>query len=190
MFLLVGGLLALACMQTAHNLAPIRSGLIKRFGSAAYLIAYCVIVLMAVALMVAGKSSVPFIAVWWPSASYKLFVLPLMFVGFVIAAAQVVPSNLRRWFRQPLLAGATLWFLTHLLLNGDLARMTLFGGLASIGFLSIALALREPYNKPAPLPWMKESLVIAVGGCAFMIAFFVHQTLFGVSPTMMPKAFF
>ncbi|MDA0824016.1 MAG: NnrU family protein [Proteobacteria bacterium] len=190
MFLLVGGLLVLACVQIAHNLAPIRGALIKRFATGAYLIAYCAVVLVALALIIAGKSRVPFIAVWWPPASLRLFVLPLMFVGFVIAAAEVVPSNLRRWLRQPLMAGATLWFLTHLLFNGDLARMTLFGGLALIGCLSVALGLREPFQKPAPLPWTKESLVIAIGGCLFMVLFFLHNTLFGVSPTMMPGTFF
>ncbi|MFT4561136.1 MAG: putative membrane protein [Gammaproteobacteria bacterium] len=190
MFLLLGGLLVLACAQIAHNLAPIRATLIARFGSVAYLIAYCTIALLALALMIVGKSAMPFTPIWWPSASYRLFVLPLMFVGFVLAAAQFAPSNLRRWLKQPLVAGATVWFLTHLLLKGDLATITLFGGLALIGFLTMALTARQPYQKPAKLPWMKESLVIAVGGCSFMILFYLHQTLFGVNPTMMGRTFF
>ena len=54
--------------------------------------------------------------------------LVLVAVGFILMAALLLPTNIRRLMRHPMLWGITAWSAGHLLANGDLASMILFGG--------------------------------------------------------------
>jgi uncharacterized membrane protein len=186
MVFLIVGLLLLISFQGLYNYESLRLALIAKFGAASYVIGCGVVLLMAFALIVHGKSTTSYSTVWLPPATLKLYVMPLMFVGFVIGVTQYVPSNLRRWLPRPLMCGALVWFITHLLVKGDLASMVLFGGLAIFAGVG-CLGKRREFPK---ISWLKESLPIAIGGVSYFILFLLHGSLFGVAPTMMGRGFF
>ena len=101
MVFLIVGLLLLISFQGLYNYESLRLALIAKFGAASYVIGCGVVLLMAFALIVHGKSTTSYSTVWLPPATLKLYVMPLMFVGFVIGVTQYVPSNLRRWLPRP-----------------------------------------------------------------------------------------
>jgi uncharacterized membrane protein len=116
---------------------------------------------------------------------YATFVL--MLPVFPLALAAYLPGKIKTATRHPLLAATKLWATAHLLSNGSLAAILLFGS-----FLAWAIADRISLQRrvQAPihtLPASKFNDAIAlIGGLALYIAFAwrLHLWLIGVQPVM------
>jgi len=190
MVLLVAGLALLMILQRLHRTSGLSSALIDKIGLASYWTGLGAFALAGVALVLAGKAHAGYMYVWLPPAWLQLFVLPLMFVAFVCIAAEIVPSNLRRFTHRPFLWGVVLWAVTHLLVKGDLAAITMFGGFGLLALLEIGTVKPRGTQRSAQaLPWTNESLTVAVGGILFIMFFYLHADLFGASPSMMGSPF-
>lgn len=187
---LTGGLLLLALLQRLHSTGILRSALIGRYGVAPYRVGGATLAIGALALIVAGKSDAAYHYVWLPPVWLHLFMLPLMFVAFVFVAASLVPSNLRRLSRRPVLWGIAVGATAHLLVTGDLAAMILFGGLALLALLEIGSPKQRTLDHGVDrIPWARESLTVAIGGMLLIGFFYLHAELFGVSASMMDRHF-
>lgn len=112
--------------------------------------------------------------------------LAMLFVwlAFVALAAAYAPVGyIKSTLKHPMLTAVILWALAHLLANGDLASLLLFGS-----FLAYAIVDRIaviPRGDPAPRPVtpMGDVVALTVGTVAYAaVAFWLHQVLFGVSP--------
>jgi len=97
-----------------------------------------------------------------------------------------VPSNIKRIVGHPMLAAVKVWALAHLLANGDLASILLFGS-----FLAYAVVDRISVKKREAAASAKASAgslagdgIVVVAGLALYaaIAFFLHELLIGVAP--------
>lgn len=53
--------------------------------------------------------------------------LLMLFSLILLAAANVPRNRIKSWVRHPMLLGTQLWFVAHLLANGNLADVLLFG---------------------------------------------------------------
>ena len=86
----------------------------------------------AVALMVLGYRSADFIPVWQPPAFMVHLNNTLVLLAFWIYGSGA-PKGPKAWpgykMRHPQLIGFKIWAFAHLLVNGDLAAILLFGGL-------------------------------------------------------------
>ena len=70
----------------------------------------------------------------------------------------------------------------HLLANGDLASMLLFGGFAGFALISIvSLISRGKTGDPTRYPWWRDGLVVVVGTAAYGLVLWLHPVLFGVA---------
>jgi uncharacterized membrane protein len=108
----------------------------------------------------------------------------LVVLAFILLVAAYRPAGyIKKWVKHPMLAGVALWSIGHLLANGDLASVLLFGS-----FLAYAIVDRIaviPRGDPAPAVKQPRADVIAVvaGLVAFAVfGFWLHGFLFGVSP--------
>jgi uncharacterized membrane protein len=119
-----------------------------------------------------------------PPVWMKHIAAPLMFVAFVSLMTFVFPAGrLKPAFKHPFLLAVQIWAFAHLLANGDLASVILFGA-----FLAWALADRlavayrgEPAPQPGPVKWD----ILAVGSGAVLFVLFMwrlHLWLIGVPP--------
>ena len=63
----------------------------------------------------------------------KHIVFLLMLPVFVLLAAAYIPSNIRRIAKHPMLLAIKIWAFAHLLVNGDLAGILLFGSFLAYG---------------------------------------------------------
>jgi len=122
-----------------------------------------VILILSVYLMVSGFRSAEFVQVWTPPTwAIHVTDLFMMFaVGlFVLAHSK---SRLRGKIRHPMLAGVRVWAGAHLLVNGDLASVVLFGGLFVWALAEVIVLNRaEPDWKPYSQGTMAGDIRLAI----------------------------
>jgi uncharacterized membrane protein len=114
---------------------------------------------------------------------YVSFVL--MLPVFPLALAAYLPGKIKTAVRHPLLAATTLWAAAHLLSNGTLAAVLLFGSFLAWAVVDrISMQRRVPALTPT-LPASRLNDAIAVGGGLALYVLFVwrlHLWLIGVQP--------
>jgi uncharacterized membrane protein len=128
-----------------------------------------------------------YIPVWDPPVWTRHLALMLVWFAFVSFAAAYLPGRIKRTLKHPMLAGLKIWAVAHLMANGDLGSILLFGS-----FLAWAVAARisvkrrdeaVPHGAPLepPAGYRNDALAIAIGTVAY-IAFVVwlHPALIGV----------
>ena len=93
----------------------------------------------SVVLMVIGFKLAPYVHVWAPPT----FAIHLNNVLVLVAIWMMSPAGTKgkilSGVRHPMLMGFRTWAVAHLLVNGDLASMILFGGLLLWGMVSVVV---------------------------------------------------
>jgi hypothetical protein len=89
----------------------------------------------------------------------------------------------RSWFRHPQLLGVTLWGFAHLLVNGDVASIVLFGGLIAWANANMQIInLREgAWTRPAPGPLKGDLRLLLIALVLYAVIGGIHAWL-GVWP--------
>ena len=87
------------------------------------------ILVASIYLMVQGYKGMDDIFVWSPPVWGKYLNNLMMLVAVALLGLGKSKSRFRGAMRHPMLAGVGLWSLAHLLVNGDLASIVLFGGM-------------------------------------------------------------
>lgn len=109
----------------------------------------------------------------------------LMLPVFPLLFASMLPGRIRTAMKHPLLAGVKFWALAHLLANGMLADVLLFGSFLAWAVVDrISFKRRPPQNiRTAPEhPWNDAAAVILGLAVYALFIFWAHQWLFGVTP--------
>jgi len=190
MLLMLAGFVTLLVLQQVYSSPTASSRLAGQFGASGYRVGLGALALAALALILLGRTQIPYQFVWFPPPWLRALVLPLMFFAFILTAASLVPSNLRRLSRRPVLWGVVLWAIAHLLTKENLGAITLFSGFGILALCEIAaVAKRTRTARDGKLPLSREFLTVGVGGTLFIVVFFAHGTLFGISPAMMSRPF-
>jgi uncharacterized membrane protein len=107
----------------------------------------------------------------------------LVLLAFISFAASGPAGRIKHWIKHPMLTGTILWSVGHLLANGDLASLLLFGGFLVWAVVDLIAASQR--GDPAPVAERPMSDVIAVVAGAALFAVFglwVHGWLFGADP--------
>ena len=126
------------------------------------------------------------VVLWEPPPGMRHLAGLLTLAAFVGIAAAYVPRNaIKASLHHPMVLGVKVWALAHLLANGTLADVLLFGG-----FLAWAVADRISLKKrPArPIPGapagpMNDVIAVVAGLAIYaLFVFKAHAWLFGVSP--------
>ena len=186
---LIVGLTLFFLVHLVPTMPELRRGLTGRFGATGYKVAFSLISAAALILIVLGYGKLQAA----PGKNPELWIAPLwlrhvalglMLPAFVLLAAAYVPSRIRTAVRHPMLAAVKTWAFAHLLANGDLASLLLFGS-----FLAYAVYDRISVRRRAaagPLGESKggignDALVVGVGtGLYLFMLLFGHAWLIGV----------
>ena len=107
--------------------------------------------------------------------------------AFVLLVAAYVPGNaIKRAVGHPMMAGVKVWALAHLLANGTLADVLLFGTFlawAVLGFIAARRRDRAAGTSYPAGPTSRTAVAVVVGLVAWAVfAFALHRPLIGVSP--------
>ncbi|WP_299610108.1 NnrU family protein [uncultured Tateyamaria sp.] len=84
---------------------------------------------VSIVLMVIGYRGADFVNVWFPPAFMIHINNLLMLIAIYLLSPAPKRGKLVSGMRHPMLTGFSLWAIAHLLVNGDLASIVLFGGL-------------------------------------------------------------
>jgi len=109
----------------------------------------------------------------------------LMVPVFPLAIAAYLPGRIRTWARQPLLAATKFWATAHLLCNGTLAAVLLFGSFlawAVVDRISLKQRIKAPsYTLPASR--FNDAIAVSVGLLLYVLFVWrLHLWLIGVQP--------
>lgn len=115
--------------------------------------------------------------VWFPAAWLTHLNNLLVLVGFYFFVASGMGVWGARANRHPQLTGVILWAVAHLLVNGDLASIVLFGGLLVWAVLEIVLINRAvPVWTPPPRPPLgKEVAAVVIALALYGVVGYVHD---------------
>jgi uncharacterized membrane protein len=185
-YVLVAGLLIFLGVHSVAIAAPVwRQRMIGRIGKLPWMAVYAVISAVGLVLIIWGYGIAreeP-VAVYWPPMWLRHMALLLMIPVFPLLLATYLPGRIRSTVRHPMLVAVKLWAVAHLMANGMLADILLFGG-----FLVWAVADRisvERRNAPPPPgmpPGTLNDAIAVVGGLAVYVAFilWLHVWLTGL----------
>lgn len=159
MTLLVLGLLLWVFSHTFKRILPdARASLGEDRGKGA-------VVLMALAgivLMVIGYRGAPIVPLYTPLPGMGHLVNLTMLAAIYFLGAGGMNTWITTRVRHNMLTGLAIWALSHLLVNGDLASLILFGGMAAYAVASMILISRAtPWQKPVPKGAKQEVILIA-----------------------------
>lgn len=191
MMALILGLLIFLSIHLLPTNPVLRDGLVARFGANAYKGAFSVISLIGFAIIILGYHKMQLHPgknpiLYDPPVWTRHIALTLMLPAMILFVASQVPSRIRTATRHPLLAAIKIWALAHLLANGDVASILLFGSfLAFAVYDRISVKRRAvPAAGPSPTtPPLNDVLVVAVGTLLYAgLLLGGHAWLFGVEP--------
>ena len=160
----------------------VKTPLLARLGENRFKGLFSLFAMTGFVAIIFGMGSAPFQPVWAPPSWSRHVSNVIMPVAFFLLVAAYIPSNFRRIIRNPMLTAVLLWSLAHLVSNGDLASILLFG---SFGIFSVADIIsankRSALTVPAKKPAYFDGLVIVTGLVAFWLVRYYHASLFGVA---------
>jgi uncharacterized membrane protein len=150
MTLLIIGLVLFLGIHSVSIFAPTwRDQQFAQRGEAAWKGVYSVVSLIGFVLLVYGYGAArqaP-VVLYTPPAAMRHIALLLMLPVFPLLFAAYLPGRIKSAAKHPMLAATKLWALAHLLANGNLADVLLFGG-----FLAWAVADRISLKRRAHAP--------------------------------------
>jgi len=181
MFLLILGMVIFFGVHLIPSFPTVRQMLINRFGDNPYKSGYSIMALLGLALIIFGKSQTTYIPVWQPSLIAFQIAPYIILLGFIISNAMYMSSNIKRFTRHPMLWGVAFWSLGHLLTNGDLSSLLLFGGFGLFSLFDMWSANRRGAKKSTQVyPFIKDLILIVVGVISWGFFLYLHAYLFGV----------
>lgn len=155
---LIIGVLLWGVAHSFRRIAPAARGRMGDRGKG--IIALALVV--SIVLMVVGYRAAegPF---WWgPTPALVGINNLLVLVGFYLFAASGMKTRVAQMVVHPQLIGFSLWSVGHLLVNGDLASVILFGGLLVWALFEIAVGA-NPVRAGRDEPPLRKDLMAAVG---------------------------
>lgn len=166
-----------------------RAQYIAHYGLAKWKLAYSLASAIGLGLIVWGYGAARLdpLVLWAPPLWTRHLAAVLTLPAFVLVAAAYVPgTRLRAKLGHPMVLGVQLWALAHLLANGTLADLLLFGCFLVWAIASFAAAHRRDQTQRVvrgggALGW--DVVAVGVGaGMWFAFARHLHGVLFGVMP--------
>lgn len=162
----------------------LRKSMVERLGGDRYRGVFSLVVVASLVCMVLGWRSATPGLVYAPPLWGRHATMILMLIALVLFAAASMPTNIKRTVRHPQMTGVIIWSIGHLLSNGDSRSLVLFGGLGLWAVAEIVFINRRDgaWNKQPPQPRSADAKVVAGGLVGYVILYFAHPYLFGVSP--------
>lgn len=180
MIVLVLGVVLWSAAHLVKAVAPgCRAGVADRLGAGPARGVFAVLIVLSVVLMVTGYRGAPFVGLW-AAPSWGLHLNHLLMVAAVLAVGTShSKSRARAWFRHPMLLGVVLWAIAHLLVNGDLASLVLFGGIGVWALVEMAtINSRDgPWTPPAGGTRAGDIRLVVISAVAFVVIAAVHAWL-------------
>lgn len=163
-----------------------RAEAIARLGLNGYRFLFSLVSLLGLGLIVWGYGAYraqEWIDVWSPPASMRHATVGLMLFSVILMVAVFIPSHIKAKAKHPMLASVKIWAFAHLLSNGDLGSILLFGTfLGWAVYARIAAKRRLDAVLPvAPPGWLNDLIVVVLGIVLYLaLGYVFHPIAIGV----------
>jgi uncharacterized membrane protein len=181
----------------AHSIRMVandwRTQTITTWGDKPFKGVYTLISLLGFYAMVTGyaEARLHTVALWTPPiATRHVSVLLMLFASVLMAAAYVPRNHLKMRMKHPMVLSVKVWALAHLLANGNLADVVLFGSFLMWSVFNFKAASARDRAAAQETPSVQATanttatlltLLIGVAMWALFV-FYLHVLLVGVSP--------
>jgi uncharacterized membrane protein len=186
---LILGLVVFLGVHVFTSLRDRRAELIKRIGLGPYKGLYSLIAAIGFVLIIVGFGkyrAAGKIDIWSPPLWADDLAVVLVWPAFICVTAAYIRGDIARVLKHPMLSGVKLWAVAHLIANGDLGSMILFGSvLAWAVYDRISLRGRTDQSSlPIPYGGRRNDIVAVVVGTIIYLAFGLvfHPLWIGSSP--------
>lgn len=212
---------AFAAFFLSHALPgrpPLRPRLEAVLGARGFTLAYSALSLAVLAWLIGAAGRAPYVQLWgWAPWQVHVPLIAMLPACLIVALAIGRPNpfsfggaragdfdparpGIVRWMRHPMLVALALWAFAHVVPNGNLAHVLLFGlfgGFALLGgrlidrrkrcemaaeWARLNAARRTGPMLPRPVRPLGAALRLVAGGALYRGLIVVHPHLFGVSP--------
>ncbi len=213
-----GALLVFLLSHAIPVRSPVRPWLVARLGLRGYFVAYSLLSIAVLAWLIDAAANAPYVQVIPPWGALRWVLLlamgpvcllvtvgmwrqnPLSFGGVGPGAFDPDHPGLLAVSRHPMLLALLIWSLAHLLANGDLAHVILFGlfaGFAWIGMALIDCRKRRDMGEDVWREMSRNTARLSVAGVTdlrrlakpalaaigiYALLFLLHPLVIGVSP--------
>lgn len=190
-YLIIGLLLFLGVHSIAIVAPAWRNDMAARLGDASWKALYAAISVIGFVVLVHGYAlarAEP-VVLYTPPAWTRHLAALLMLPVFPLLFSAYLPGRIKAAVKHPMLTATKAWALSHLLVNGNLADVLLFGG-----FLAWAVLDRISVGKRAApqktliqgTPTRFNDVLAVVAGLAVyvLVVAWAHQRFIGVAPML------
>ena len=188
---LVAGLVLFLGVHSFSMLRGARETVVAGLGSElVFKVLYSLLSLTGFILIVVGFAdyrAAGMVPLWNPPSWGRHVAMLLVLLAFVALAATYIPSHIRSALKHPMIAAVILWAISHLLANGDLGSVLLFGGFLvwgviariSMGGRTKAIFAAPPQSPPSGI---RNDVIIIVVGVTLYAAtlIWLHSMFIGV----------
>ena len=187
MLLLIIGLVIFFAIHLVRMVLPLqREAIIASIGEAKWKGMYSIISILSLILLIWGyaRARVDAPILYDPPHWAPWVAVILMAIAFILMMVGNLPAGkIKQAVKHPFLASIKIWAFAHLLVNGDLASIILFGSfLAYVVWNRFSVVQR---SGPDPVATSSTSDILSiVSGLLIwaLLLFWLHQWLFGVNP--------
>ena len=188
MGILIVGLVLFLGIHTVSIVAPQwRAAQVARLGQGPWKGLYSLAAAIGLGLLIYGYGAARHdpVVLYTPPNALRHLALLLMVPVFPLLVAAYFPGRVQAAAKHPMLLATKLWATAHLLANGSLADVLLFGGFLAWAVADrISVKRRPPRSVPgAPPRPFNDAIVLVVGLALYAVFIFgAHRWLFGVAP--------
>ncbi len=190
MLVLILGLVLFLGMHAVTMKRDLRAQLIERFGAGGYRGLYSAVSIIGFLLLIYGyglQRAAGYTVVWEPPVWTRHLALLLNLPIFILLAVGRRPSWLLSRVKHPMLLAVKIWATAHLLANGDLGSMLLFGGFLAWAVMARISVKRRPEEiaraaAMTNVAFGRRDVIAIVAGLALYVVFalWLHPLLIGV----------
>jgi uncharacterized membrane protein len=187
LIVMIAGLALFFAAHTLTTQRELRARFVASLGEGGYKIGYALASLAGLGLIVWGFAhyrATGMWNVWYPPKFLKDVNIALMLPAVILVVASYIRGRIYTTLKHPMLAAVKLWAFGHLLANGDLGGIILFGSfLAWAVFDRISLKGRaDAGGPPIPVGGVSNDLIaVAVGFVAYLaLVFAFHPVVMGI----------
>ncbi|MEJ1158503.1 NnrU family protein [Prosthecomicrobium sp. N25] len=187
MLLLVLGLFLFLGAHTLPMSRDRRAGLVARLGEGGYKGLFTALSLAGLVLIVWGYGQARAegaLLLWDPPRWTRHLAALLLVPVFPLLAVGKRDGFIRGTVKHPMLTAVKLWAAAHLIANGTLPDVLLFGSFLAWAVVDRISVKRRGEPNPPRSPWTRGDTIAVVAGLALYAAFAwrLHLWLIGVSP--------
>jgi uncharacterized membrane protein len=179
------GVLLFCIVHLIPSLLPdLKKSLSDRLGEYPYKGLFTLLMVFSVFLIVTGWKSSTLESLYVPPIWGSHFTALLVLAAFILFGAPYPANNIKRILRHPQLLGTVCWCLGHLLANGELRSIILFGGLGVWAVAEMLLINRREgeWTRPDPAPLRNDVSLVAISVLVYAMFLYSHEWLLGVAP--------